>query len=252
MKVKRVRKAKKNLSFYINFYKFRKPFQVLIDGTFCHAALQNKTNINEQLPKYFQAEVKLLTTTCVITEIEKLGHEVYGALMVLKKFGLHKCPHGKTPTSGAKCLLSMVKDNNPSRYIVATQDMRLQTKLKNLPGVPVMYLHGPAPILAPPSEADKERAKATVKVSTSVQEETLKELKESLEKKGELPPTVTKPTGEFVKVKRKKGPNPLSCKKKQKKPALTQPTQNSGKVRKRKRVKISAHIKEALKQTMQK
>ncbi|CAG5101794.1 Similar to UTP23: rRNA-processing protein UTP23 homolog (Homo sapiens) [Cotesia congregata] len=225
MKVKRLKKAKKHLAFYINNYKFRQPYQVLVDGTFCFHALANKTNIREQIPKYLQGEVKLLTTSCIAKEVENLGHKFYGALTILKNFPLHK-------------------------YIVATQDATLQGKLKLIPGVPTMYLHGPAPILAPPSEEDKGSAEFSNQVSVKNAEvERLKELKESMAKKGLLPQT-PQPSQEFTKVKRKKGPNPLSCKKKQKKPTLTQPAPSSGKVRKRQRVKVSAHIKEALKQVL--
>lgn len=36
----RNKKARKNLGFYVNNYKFHQPFQILIDGTFAFAALQ--------------------------------------------------------------------------------------------------------------------------------------------------------------------------------------------------------------------
>jgi len=55
---------------------------------------------------------------------------------------------------------------------------------------------------------------------------------------------------ENVKLKKKKkkgGPNPLSCLKKKKKPKTVPLKQNeSGKIRKRKKIKIASHIKEAL------
>ena len=34
-------------------------FSTIVDGTFCQAALQNKINIKEQLPKYLDAEIQL-------------------------------------------------------------------------------------------------------------------------------------------------------------------------------------------------
>lgn len=65
------------------------------------------------MPKYFQAETKLLTTSCVIIETEKLG--ITGAMLIVKKFALHKCSHEKNPLTGAHCLRSMLGDNNSSR-----------------------------------------------------------------------------------------------------------------------------------------
>ncbi|XP_034937485.1 rRNA-processing protein UTP23 homolog [Chelonus insularis] len=243
MKVKRLKKVQKNLAFYANNYKFHEPYQVLIDGTFSHAALENKFNIQEQLPKYFQANVKLLTTPCVIMETERLGHKVYGAMLIVKQFAIHNCTHVKNPTTGSKCLRSMIGRDNSSRYIVATQDRELQDQLRKVAGVPIIYLHGCAPTLEPPSEASKEKAQAMIKGLSlnSVQEETIKTLKE---KSGLLPdePPLRK------KKKKRGGPNPLSCKKKQKKTTISnESTKNSGKIKKRKRVKIPAHIKEVLK-----
>ena len=61
------------MSFFRNNFGFRVPYQVLIDGPFCLAALEGQVRVAEQLPKYFQCELKLLTTMCVIVEMEKLG-----------------------------------------------------------------------------------------------------------------------------------------------------------------------------------
>lgn len=62
MKIKRQKQAKKTLSFYKYNFNFREPFQILIDGTFCQAALKNKIQIKEQLPKYLMGEIQLCTT----------------------------------------------------------------------------------------------------------------------------------------------------------------------------------------------
>lgn len=62
MKIKRQKQAKKAISFYKYNFNFREPFQILIDGTFCQAALKNKIQIKEQLPKYLMGEVRLCTT----------------------------------------------------------------------------------------------------------------------------------------------------------------------------------------------
>ncbi|XP_015610300.1 rRNA-processing protein UTP23 homolog [Cephus cinctus] len=245
MKISRHKKVQKNLAFYVNNFKFRQPYQVLIDGTFSFAALQNKFNIQDQLPKYLQAETKLLSTQCVILETEKLGSKVFGAMLIVKQFAVHKCGHEKQPVSGSKCLLSMLGKENPSRYIIATQDRDLQEHVRKVPGVPLIYLHGKAPTLEPPSQASRNRA-AELRRAVGInvqQEETLKVLKE---KSG-----LAEESDVRSKKKRKKGgPNPLSCKKKKKSATETATNTNkTGKVRKRKRVKLATHIIEALKPT---
>ncbi|XP_011495153.1 PREDICTED: rRNA-processing protein UTP23 homolog [Ceratosolen solmsi marchali] len=248
MKIKRLKKVQKNLSFFVNNYKFRKPYQILIDGTFSFAALQNKFNIKEQLAKYFQADVKLLTTQCIIVETEKLGHKVYGAMLIVKQFPIHQCGHEKNTVTGSKCLRSMVGSNNESRYVIATQDRLLQEQLKKIPGVPIMYLHGRTPTLEAPSQKSREfaeqiRSKVTM---TDMQEERIKSLKEQFGLKSDI-------TMQPKKKHKKSGPNPLSCKRSQKKESNSMihtsehKVNESGKVRKRKRIKLPAHVKEVLK-----
>ena len=73
MKVKRQKRVRKILSFYSTNYGHEAPYKVLLDGTFCKAALKFKLNINEQLCKYLEGEVKLCTTRCVLAECEALG-----------------------------------------------------------------------------------------------------------------------------------------------------------------------------------
>lgn len=73
MKIKRYKKAQRTLTFFKNNFGFRPPYQILLDGTFCQAALKNKVNIAEQMPGYLGDEVKLMTSVCVIHETEKLG-----------------------------------------------------------------------------------------------------------------------------------------------------------------------------------
>uniref|UniRef100_A0A8C6ZWI0 UTP23 small subunit processome component n=1 Tax=Nothoprocta perdicaria TaxID=30464 RepID=A0A8C6ZWI0_NOTPE len=62
MKITRQKHAKKNMGFYKHNFHFREPFQVLLDGTFCQAALRNKIQIREQLPGYLDGATHLCTT----------------------------------------------------------------------------------------------------------------------------------------------------------------------------------------------
>ena len=73
MRIRRLKRASKRLSYYENCYNFRPPYQVVIDGTFSQCALKNKINLQEQMPKYLGKEIKMFSTACVITELDKLG-----------------------------------------------------------------------------------------------------------------------------------------------------------------------------------
>lgn len=142
MKIKRQKQAKKTISFYKYSFNLREPFQILIDGTFCQAALKNKIQIKEQLPKYLMGEVQLCTTTwvnharlpdqpespdlllcssCAMKELECLGKELYGAKIILQKYQMRRCAHTGSPVPAAECLLSMLGEQNPHHYFIATQ-----------------------------------------------------------------------------------------------------------------------------------
>ena len=124
------------------------------------------------------------------------------------------------------------------RYIIASQDPDVQSALRELPGIPLIYLHGRVPTLDPPSEASKKH-------STDM----LQEMYER-QSKGDEP---KKDVSEVPKKKRKKakGLNPLCCLKSKKIKRATVEQRNaiddSRKIKKkRKRVKIPSHVREEL------
>jgi len=210
MKIKRQKKVNRVLNFFKHNFGHRPPYQMLLDGTFCQACLTAKVNIKDQLPKYL-GEVKLLTTKCCIQEIEKLGSDLFGATVILKQFAVHKCDCA-APVPAAKCIKSMLKDNNPNRYFVATQDPELRVAVRKVPGTPVMYLHHSAPVLERPSEMSSATASEVVRERVAGPDFQTKILA-ALKKKefGE------DPDADAAKRKRKRkkgGPNPLSCLKK--------------------------------------
>lgn len=90
MTIKRQKKAKKNINFYKHNFSFREPFQILIDGTFCQAALKNKIQIKEQMPKYLMGEVQLCTTKWVGFSV--LVNVTLSWILTNDRFFLTLCP----------------------------------------------------------------------------------------------------------------------------------------------------------------
>lgn len=240
MKIIRNKRVKKILAFYRNYFEFRTPYQVLIDGTFSLAALNFHIKLDEQVAKLFEAEVKLCTTSCIISESEALKKILPGPLQILHRCHVSKCHHKNKPVSATECLLSMVKSNNSRHYIVATQDKNLQKSLHEIPGVPVMFIDRTL-CLESPSEASRRvelYGSAALQAGQPLDYEqvTLKLLKKKILGK--------KPKIEIKKRKRAKGPNPLSCKKKKKPEENFVPHNQDGVKktgRKRKRMKIKQH-----------
>lgn len=243
MRIKRLKNKDLRLKFYINNFGFRKPFQVLVDGTFCYEALKSKLNIRDQIPKYFDNDVKLLTTPCIINETERLGPNLYGAMLIAKQFAIHYCGHEKSPITGSECFLSMVGEKNENRYIVATQDKSLQRSLRMIVATPLLYLCHKAPTLEAPSDVTKAAAGKIMASKFSVndsQKEVIKDLKIKT-----FGPEKEK---KFNKRKQKQ-PNPLSClksKKKKQEHVVEHTIEKPKKKKKKVRVKIPKHVKEEL------
>lgn len=226
MKIKRQKIAKKTLSFYKYNFGFREPFQVLIDGTFCQTALKNKIQIKEQLPKYFMGEVQLCTTNCALKELEALSKDLNGAKLILQRFQVRKCKHGKEPVPASQCLLSMLGETNSHHYFVATQDRELTASLMKIPGVPLIYIILNTIVLEKPSVCSLQHVKAAQlgDLLSPQQQQDIHNLKaeQGLSKDGE--------ERKGKKRKRKSGnPNPLSCLKKKKKAIPQQPRKDEAK-----------------------
>ncbi|XP_026144375.1 rRNA-processing protein UTP23 homolog [Carassius auratus] len=244
MKIKRQKHAKKTISFYKYNFCFREPFQILIDGTFCQAALKNKIQIKEQLPKYLMGEVQFCTTNCALKELETLAKDLYGAKLILQRFQIRKCKHVKDPVPASECLLSMLGETNPHHYFIATQDQELTKALKKIPGVPLLYIILNTMVLDKPSERSLKHVQAVQlgELVSPSQQSSIKALKE---KEG-----LSKDSNDRRGKKRKRkssNPNPLSCLKKKKKPMPQQPKKTDGekKKRSRQRKRRPAEAKEA-------
>ncbi|CAN9493001.1 unnamed protein product [Ophioblennius macclurei] len=219
MKIKRQKQAKKTLSFYKYNFRFREPYQILVDGTFCHVALKNKIQIKEQMPKYLMGEVQLCTTSCCLKELQTLGSQLYGAKIILQKFQVRRCSHLKTPVSASECLLSLLEDANPHHYFVATQDHTLTGALKAVPGVPLFYIVLNTIVLDKPSPASLDHVNAVQlgQLVSPAQQRSICSLKEERGIVG------TPPTPQRKRKRKQSNPNPLSCLKKKKKKGVPTP-----------------------------
>lgn len=213
MKITRQKHAKKHLGFFRYNFGVREPYQLLLDGTFCQAALRGRIQLREQLPRYLMGETQLCTTRCVLKELESLGKELYGAKLIAQRCQLRSCSHFKDAVSGAECLLSMIEDGNPHHFFVATQDQNLSLQVKKTPGVPLLFIIQNTVVLDKPSSKTTAFVKATESghLVSVHQKQSIKKLKEEQ--------GLVKTPQQKKKRKRKgvSGPNPLSCLKKKKK-----------------------------------
>ncbi|XP_068091028.1 rRNA-processing protein UTP23 homolog [Hyperolius riggenbachi] len=232
MKITRQKHAKKHLSFYRHNFRFREPYQVLLDGTFCQAALRNKIQIKEQLPGYLMGEVQLCTTRCVMKELESLGKELYGAKLIAQRFQVRNCAHLESPISSSECLLSMIANDNPHHYFIATQDHSLGNKVRKRAGVPLIFIIQNTMVLDKPSPKSVAHVQAQ-QISQLVPEHQKHNLEHLKDEQGVAAGTERR----GKKRKRVGGPNPLSCMKKKKKKSPEVPPTPAGSQKKRRRKK---------------
>ncbi|NXT20326.1 UTP23 protein, partial [Syrrhaptes paradoxus] len=242
MGLTRQKHAKKNMGFYKRNFQFHEPFQVLLDGTFCQAALRNKIQIREQLPGYLGGATQLCTTRCVLKELESLGKALYGAKLIAQRFQIRNCSHHKDPVSGSACLLSMIEEGNLHHFFIATQDQDLANKVKKKAGVPLLFIIQNTMVLDKPSPKSLAFVQKlqTDQLIPEHQKQSIVQLKE---KEG-----LAKQEGEKRrKRKRAGGPNPLSCLKKKKKTQEGQePSAEKKKRRKRKRNRVKAEAMQSV------
>lgn len=102
---------------------------------------------------------------------------------------------------------------NENVLFTLCQEKALTEKLRNVPGTPLLYIAFNAITLEAPSEASRNIEKYRLKDLgiTEQEKNTIKRLKSG---------TFGEETTEVKKRKKKKGPNPLSCKKKIVKPNI--------------------------------
>lgn len=239
MNINRHKKAQRILGFFRNNFDLHPPYNVLVDGTFCRTALEEKLLIKEQIPKYLRAQLRLVTTQCIIMEVEKLikiNSKLYGAWLVVKQFPVHKCGHAKNPMPASSCIKSLLKKKNPAKYIVASQDDDLRQHIHRwVVGAPVLYLHRKTPTLEKPTEKCLAVASKEIKTLNDFEENTLKSLKRKYIGEDDQQPR--------KKRMKPKNPNPLSCKKSKKVKVPQQGIKEGKRKRKRHRTKkISSTI----------
>ncbi|CAK9207971.1 unnamed protein product [Sphagnum troendelagicum] len=257
MGVKKQKQLRRHIRFYKTCFGFREPFKVICDGTFLHYNLSKKLGSPQDiLPSFLGAAAKAFVTRCVVSELKKMGEAYSGTASAARRFELAKCEH-EQPWPAADCVAAMVGSHNDEHFFVATQDVELRKKLRQVHGGALIYAKHTWLVLEPPSDKQQEYARLSenerlhvtqrerfllearegklkpqnaggeqnadgiIRDPSSAQSISLKDSAHHKTPRGVLT-TKDRPT---FKRKRAKAPNPLSCLKKKKKvvnPASTE------------------------------
>lgn len=207
MRISRHKSLKKSLRFYKAAFDFVDPFHVVSDPSFIEASVESKFNLKDDLANLLSGRVTPMVTSCVMAHLRRNGRVNTGALFVGKACFRLKCYHDeKNPLPAADCIVEQLRNENQRHFFIATQDEGLKTRVRCVPGSPVLSIAGNMLMLESPSEKSREAAQH-------------RELKRRLPKLSELTneeesaKTETDENGGEKKKKKRriKGANPLSC-----------------------------------------
>ena len=211
MRQKRAKAYKKQMNFYLHTFKFREPFQTLVDDEILLQCHKGQFDITKGLNRTIQAEAKPMITQCCMQALYLTNNQP--AIELAKTFERRRCNHNiKAPKTPKDCIRSLVDVNgqNKHRYIVATQSVELRRKLQIVPGVPLVFMNRSVMVMEPASDATKKGAKLSenTKLQAGLNDAKVGYLNKEEDQEDE--------DGKKKKRKRLSEPNPLRVKKKKK------------------------------------
>eukprot|EP01028_Stygiella_incarcerata_P009892 TRINITY_DN4879_c1_g1_i1.p2 TRINITY_DN4879_c1_g1~~TRINITY_DN4879_c1_g1_i1.p2 ORF type:complete len:197 (+),score=38.68 TRINITY_DN4879_c1_g1_i1:315-905(+) len=114
------------------------PYYVLIDTNFINFTLKNKMDMVNCMMDCLFGKCIPCVTDCVLAELEKLGRKFRLALRLAKDPRFERLPCSHKGTYADDCLVDRVTQHRV--YIVGTMDKDLKRRLREVPGVPIMYI----------------------------------------------------------------------------------------------------------------
>lgn len=192
MKIKKLKRTRKALLHLQTVHGIRPPYTVLVDGTFIQASIVQRIAIKDELEKVLGVKVIVAVTDSVVAELRALGEPFEAAAIVAKRLQRISIPSPSATRILADAIVHAVGGGNPMKLFVATEDDKLQARLRKLSGVPLMRItRGSVVLEGAADRAAGEAVPQPKRALSPADRQTLSSLK------------------------RKRGPaapNPLSCK----------------------------------------
>lgn len=220
MRQKRAKSYKKQMNVYIHSFKFREPFQTIVDDELVLTCHKNSFDLTKGLARTIQGEVKPMITQCCMQALYQTNNQP--AIDSAKLLERRRCNHPPSdPLPPAECIESItsIDGENKHRYVIATQHHSLRKALRKVPGIPIVHMNRSVMVMEPIS-------KASLRYSNLLEAKKLTGGLNDFESAG-----IKKQDGDDSdddkddnddekpqpkKRKGPKGPNPLSVKKKKK------------------------------------
>ncbi|KUI67947.1 rRNA-processing protein utp23 [Cytospora mali] len=232
MRGKRSKAYRKLLKQFELAFGFRQPYQVLVDADLVSDAHRCAMDLPQYLSNTLHGEVKILITQCSMRHLYARNKEpgVDRIIEKAKDYERRRCGHHPEeypePCSTLDCLGSVVGATNKHRYVVASQDLEVRSRMRGIPGVPLIYINRSVMILEPMAgatnrvvqkgERAKFRAELKEPATAGGKRKRDKDEDDSDSEDGEKNDKEEKPKKKKAKGG-PKGPNPLAVKKPKKK-----------------------------------
>lgn len=189
MGVKKGKVTRKYLKFYKIVFDINGPYHVILDGNFIFQALKYKIVIIDRLSKLLnEEEVKLHVQRSVLDELKSVGEKTKDSFEFANKL----CTviedgdiEGSTPAAKLVAMLeNLIEEKRKTaaaasggrakggpalKYMVATQDKDLRTKLAHVPGTPLLYFNKVSIVLEPPSDTSRSYSDSIERLKVSAQ-----------------------------------------------------------------------------------
>ncbi|KAF6839894.1 rRNA-processing protein utp23 [Colletotrichum plurivorum] len=229
MRGKRSKQYRKLMNQYSLTWGFREPYQCLVDAEMVVDCQKSKYDLLAGLERTLHGKVKPMITQCEIRKLylRKNEPDMNRIIDFAKTLERRRCGHlpeeYPEPLSTMDCMKAVVdpKGNlvNKHRYCVASQSADVRRMLREIPGVPQIYIKRSVMILEPMATESMEiRAKEEKsKFRDGIVKPERKRKRED-DDEDEKPadngaPANGSPEKQKKKKKGPKGPNPLAVKK---------------------------------------
>lgn len=237
MRGKRSKQYRKLMHAYALTFHFRAPYQVLLSATLIRDAARFKMQLGHMLSNTLHGEIKPMITQCCIrhlySAVPEPGQERDKEqwIEVAKQAERRRCGHHEleTPLSELECIKSVLdpkgSGTNKHRYVVATQDREVRAAMREVAGVPLVYINRSVMVMEPMAGRSAEVREAEEKSKVRAGLKSRRGAEVSGEKRKatedddgdeEMKDAEASTAPKRKKPKGPSGPNPLSMKKSKK------------------------------------
>jgi rRNA-processing protein FCF1 len=159
MKVDRDKRHRRFMHFYLQHFKLKHPFRIIMDYEFLEHLYNKKLgNVKELFPKLFDGKAYPMVTECMVREAKANSEHPKEVLKLMERFERAPCGHNQQKKSGEDCLRDIFAEPH---YCLAGRSKWSLKLAYYYPHVPVlMWDLANVLVMRAPSESSKQAVEA--------------------------------------------------------------------------------------------